>query len=166
MRARLVLAWFVAANAWGTTQSISDLQPSQLIGTWEAIAVHLGVPTPCVYQISFSAPDRAYFVATFSQAAPMFLGKLTSSELKDGHIALQFSPVGDPADYEFQRVDIEGRANASGDDAHIEGKITVLRRNGKSSTEPVLFRNKLWAKDLGQMSDAAREILRRAEIQR
>jgi hypothetical protein len=163
MRARLVLTWFIAANACGTIRSVSDLQPAQLVGTWEAIAVHLGVPTTCVYQISFSAPDTAYFVAATSQSAilpPMFLGKLTSSELKDGHITLRFSAVSDSADYEFQRVDVAGRASASGDDAYIDGKITVRRRNGHAETEPVLFANKLWVKDLKSMSEAAQEILR------
>jgi hypothetical protein len=166
MRARFVLAWFIAANALGTIQSISDLSAEKLVGTWEAIAIHLGLPTTCVYQMSFSGPTRAYFVAMLGQSTvspPMFLGKLNSSELKDGHITLQFSPVGNSADYEFQRVNIDGRASISGDDAYIEGKITVHRRDGKVSTEPVWFANKLWVKDLGGMSEAAQEILRRAE---
>jgi hypothetical protein len=163
MKRCVLLACFFAVTASGTIQSITDLQPAQLVGTWEAVAVHLGLPTPCVYQILFSTPTEARFVAVLSplpESRPMFLGKLSSSELKDGHITLQFTPIGDSADYEYQSVEIAGRANSSGDDAYIDGKITVQRRNGKSSTEPVLFANKLWVQDFAAMSKAAQEILR------
>src|SRR4051812_11075385 len=76
------LACCFAVTASGTIQSITDLQPAQLVGTWEAVAVHLGLPTPGVYQILFSTPTEARFVAVLSplpDSRPMFLGKLSSS---------------------------------------------------------------------------------------
>src|ERR1700737_998514 len=144
MRTCIVFVCCMAASAWATIQSVSDLQPDKLVGTWEAVALSGGLPTTAVYQMTFSAPTAGSFVAVLSKSAfspPMFLGKLSSSELKKGHITLQFSPIGDSADYEYQRVEIEGHASSSGDDAWIDGKITIQRRNGKASTEPVLFAN-------------------------
>jgi hypothetical protein len=163
MKALVLIASLIASSAWGSIDSIVDLAPERLVGTWEAVAVHLGLPAPCVYQIAFSTPVEARFVAvssTSANARPIFLGKLSSSELKDGYVTLEFTPMGDSADYEYQRVAIEGRATSSGDDSIIDGKITVQRRNGKSSTEPVFFEHKLWVRDFSDMSKAAQKILR------
>lgn len=165
MRAHILVSWLVAASASATIQSISDLQPEKLVGTWEAIPIHDGIAMEGVYQMSFSGPDRGFFVATsskFSESPPLFLGKLSSAALKDGHVTLEFSPIGASADYEYRRVHIDARGSTSADLALIEGKITIYRRDGKVSTEPVFFANKLWVKDLAGISAAAQRILRHA----
>jgi len=157
----------LVASAAATIQTVSDLTADRLVGTWEAIAVKDGLPFESVYQISFTAPDAAYFVGMSSKDAlspPSFLGKLSSSNLAKGHIRLQFSAIGDSTDYYCDQVAIDGRATRSGDEASIEGTITLHLRNGKTSTERVLFANKRWVQDFVEISKRAQEILHNAQI--
>ena len=173
MKTLALLLCFVGTAA-ANIQSISDLTPDGLVGTWEALAARDGIAGPLVFQMSFSAPNAAYLIITDSPDTsfpPRFLGKLTGSSLVKGNIHLKFSavpPYPVPAlgtDYEYDRVEIEARATSSGDvGSFIEGTMVTHRSNGKESKLGVCFVNKFWVRDLAQFSKAAQEIINNVRV--
>ena len=122
-----------------------------------------GVVGPGIYQMHFLTPSKGYIVAVWpGTGEPMFVGELSSSVLEHGKITLKFSSLPN-TDYEYRSIDIDGRADISGEDGVIEGNIVVVRRNGKTEKNPVLFQNSLWVHSIGDASKTARKILESAE---
>src|SRR5947207_15495553 len=62
----LVCVFSLSTSALGTVESIEDLPQAKLTGVWEAIIQKDGVVGPGVYQMHFTDPKNAYFIAVWS----------------------------------------------------------------------------------------------------
>jgi hypothetical protein len=153
----------LSANSLAEVATIEDLPPSKLVGVWEAIIQRNGVVGPGVYQMHFTTPSSAYFVAVWPGASrPLFVGRLVSSEIVKGRLKLVFAPI-DASESDYDSVEIGGRANYSGDEGGIDGKIIIKARNGRVSTDPVIFLNRLWTQSISEASDSAQKAIQNAE---
>ena len=172
MKTFALLLCFVGIAA-GETRSIGDLTPTGLVGTWEGLAARRdGVAVPQVFQMSFTTPDTAYFVASSSadaESSPRFLGKLTSCTLTKGAIHLTFSPVppypvpAEGVDYGYDRVEIEGRPTEAGDLSSVEGTLVMHSTKGAEVTYHIVFIKALWVHEIAQYSKAAQEIIKNVQ---
>jgi len=158
-----IVALILSANALGDVVSVEDLPPDKLVSIWEAIIQRQGLVGPGVYQMHFTIPTSAYFVAVWPGASrPLFVGRLVSSELSKGHLKLAFAAVeGSESDYDS--IEIDGRATYSSHEGAIDGEIVVKSRNGKISTDRVIFLNRLWTHSIAEASKEARKIIEDAE---
>jgi hypothetical protein len=154
-----ISAFILSARALGDVESIEDLPPAKLVSVWEAIIQKDGIAGPGVYQMQFTNSVSAYFVAMWPGASrPLFVGRLASSELSKGHLKLAFTAEsGSESDYDS--VQIDARATCTSAQAVIDGEIIVKARDGKVSTNRVLFLNSLWTQSIAEASRNAREIL-------
>jgi hypothetical protein len=153
----------LSINAFGTVESIEDLPQTKLVGVWEAMIQKDGVVGPGVYQMHFTDPENAYFVAMWSGALrPVFLGRLASCEISKGRVKLVFAAVS-AAESNYDSVEIAARATYSGDEAVIDGQIFVKGSDGKVSTDRVFFLNRLWTQSISEASESARKSIENAK---
>jgi hypothetical protein len=154
-----------ATNSHANINSIADLTRDKLVGTWEALVQRAGIG-PGVYQIVFTAPDKAWFVEAWPHSDPdhvRFLGRLMSAALADGKINLKFAAVGESFNYPYVSVEINGQATTSGESRAIYGTISTKRQDGKSTTEPVLFAYGLWTRSIAEASEIGQKAIRQAQ---
>jgi len=152
---------------------VVDLKPDQLIGSWEALVQREGMVGPSIYQMLFVSPKEAWLAQAASDssfAGLQFLGRLTSEDLANGQIKLEFTALQGQSEPDYVSVQIEGRASSSGDLKIIEGEIIKKEKDGKATSDHVFFANTLWTRSIADASVAAEKAIlnarRRSKVSR
>jgi|SRR5205085_3355721 len=147
---------------------IVDLAPDQLIGPWEAIVQHQGTVGSSIYQILFLSPNEAWLAQAASDShfsVVQFIGRLASENLTNGQIKLEFTAVQGRSESDYVSIQIEGIASGSANQKIIEGKIVKKTKDGRVTSDPVLFAKTLWTRSIVESSVAAEKAIRDARQQ-
>jgi hypothetical protein len=152
------------ALAYGQTVPERNLNPEQMLGSWEAVA-EFGSALNAVYRMEIVKPGESFLteVRNYPKSFEIyFIARLTSMDVKDGKINVSFTTVGTVRPYDSIRI--EGSAFGEKNDATISGRITK-HRGDYLETENVTFKRAPLFSALLEASKAAEAAIKKQRQQ-
>lgn len=161
MRASIFLLLATGSAVFAMTEASPPMTSDDLMGVWESAAATGGREVEFFRMEIHREQADSYLIRMKDGGASPLIATLTSSDIRAGHVTLQFTADPSGPDRIVRRFTIQGYGAASGPTAAtITAKIISHRASYWPEVEfDVIFKKGSWTRELEATSKKAEQLL-------